>query len=313
MVAHFEETTMNRLLRLMIAGLLLAPWSSATVQTQATDSLAKLIHIANTYRVVPNITYLKTGSFESKLDVYQARGTTTPNPTLIFIHGGNWVGGSKEASSVTLLPFLDMGWNIVNVDYRLVDTAPAPAAVEDCRCALRWVYQHAKEYNIDSSRLVASGNSAGGHLAMLIGMVPDDAGFDGRCPGPESPKLAAIVNWYGFPDLADLLEGANLRPAVVTWIGVGSNRMELAKRLSPITYLRPGLPPVLTVHGDADPTSPYVHAVRLHEGLTKAGVPNQLVTVPGGKHGGFTDDESVRIYSALRSFLTQNKIGKIGE
>jgi dipeptidyl aminopeptidase/acylaminoacyl peptidase len=89
--------------------------------------------------------------------------------------------------------------------------------------------------------------------------------------------------------------------------------MDLAKRLSPITYLRPGLPPVLTVHGDADPTSPYVHAVRLHDGLTKAGVPNQLVTVPGGKHGGFTDDESVRIYSALRSFLTQNKIGKIGE
>ena len=304
---------MSRLLRLTVAGFLFAPWSPAIAQTQTPDSMAKAIHIANTYRVVPNITYLKTGSFESKLDVYQARGTTTPNPTLIFIHGGNWVGGSKEGSSITLLPFLDMGWNVVNIDYRLVDTAPAPAAVEDCRCALRWVYQHAKDYNIDTSRLVVSGNSAGGHLSLLVGMVPADAGFDGRCPGPENLKVAAIVNWYGFPDLADLLEGANMRPAVVTWIGTGSNRMELAKRLSPTTYLRPGVPPVLTVHGDADPTSLYVHAVHLHEGLTKAGVPNQLVTVPGGKHGGFTDDESVRIYAAIRSFLSKNNIAKTGE
>jgi acetyl esterase/lipase len=279
-------------------------------RAQTRDALSGAIHVANSYRVVSNITYLKTGPYESKLDVYQSRGATSPSPTLIWIHGGNWVGGSKEASAFTLLPFMTLGWNVVNIDYRLVDTAPAPAAVEDCRCALRWVYQHAKDYNIDTARLVISGNSAGGHLSLLTGMAPADAGFDVRCPGPESLKVAAIVNWYGFPNLADLLQGENQRPAVVTWIGNRPDRTELATRLSPMTYIKAGAPPVFSIHGDADPTSPYVHVVRLHEALTKAGVSNQLLTIPGGKHGGFTDAETAQIYASLETFLSKNNIAR---
>lgn len=281
---------------------------AATARAQPPGQLAQTIHIANAYRTSPNLTYLVVGGVESKLDVYQARSATAPNPTLIWIHGGNWVGGSKEASLLSLLPFFEMGWNVVNVDYRLLKVAAAPAAVEDCRCALRWVYRHAKEYNIDTSRLVVSGNSAGGHLALLIASAPADAGFDDRCPGPEPLKVAAVINWYGFPDLTDLMQGPNVRPAVTAWIGTGAGRMELAKRLSPIAYVRAGVPPVLTVHGDADPISPYQHAVRLHEALKTAGVPNELVTVRGGKHGGFTDEESIRIYGAIRSFLAGNHV-----
>jgi len=280
--------------------------TSAT-RAQSGNSLSDAIHIANGYRVIPNLTYLQTGSFESTLDVYQARAKTAP-PTLIWIHGGNWVGGSKEASAFTLLPFMDLGWNIVNIDYRLVSTAAAPAAAEDCRCALRWVYQHAKDYNIDTSRVIVSGNSAGGQLALLTGMVPADAGFDAQCPGPETVKVAAIVSWYGFPDLNDLLAGQNVRPAVVTWIGDRPDRVDLARRLSPLTYVRAGVPPVFSIHGDADPTSPYVYAVRMHDALTKAGVPNQLLKVPGGKHGGFTDEETSKIYAALQAFLIKYKI-----
>lgn len=288
-----------------VAALLAA---ASPLRAQTRDSMTGAIHIANSYRVVSNVTYLKTDTFESKLDVYQARGATKPSPTLIWIHGGNWVGGSKEASAFTLLPFMDLGWNIVNIDYRLVSTAAAPAAVEDCRCALRWVYQHAKDYNIDTSRLVVSGNSAGGHLALLVGTTTPEAGFDVKCPGPEPLKVAAIVNWYGFPDLSDLLQGENMRPAVVTWIGNGPDRATLAKRVSPVTYIRAGVPPVFTIHGDADPTSPYAHAVHLHDLLTKAGVPNQLLTIPGGKHGGFSDEETAKIYSALQEFLKKIKI-----
>jgi acetyl esterase/lipase len=276
---------------------------AATAGAQDTQSLATAVRIANAYRVVPNLSYLKTEHFDSKLDVYPSRAATTPQPTLIFIHGGNWVGGSKEASSISLLPFLALGWNVVNIDYRLVQVAPAPAAVEDCRCALRWVQQHAKDYNIDTSRLVLSGNSAGGQLALLAGMVHAGDGFDERCPGADDLKVAAIINWYGFPNLTELMGGANLRPAVATWIGSGSDRLDLARRLSPINHVRAGGPPVLTVHGDADPTSPYEYATAFRDALTKAGVQNALVTIPGGKHGGFTDDESVRIYAAIRGFL----------
>ena len=85
-----------------------------------------------------------------------------------------------------------------------------------------------------------------------------------------------------------------------------SDREEVARHVSPLTYVRAGLPPVLTIHGDADPIVPYNHAVRLHAALDEAGVPNQLITVPGGGHGGFSTDENIRIYAAIREFLGQH-------
>jgi dipeptidyl aminopeptidase/acylaminoacyl peptidase len=88
------------------------------------------------------------------------------------------------------------------------------------------------------------------------------------------------------------------------------NREDIARRVSPLTYVRAGLPPILTVHGDADTTVPYQHGVRLHEALSKAGVTNQLVTVPGGRHGNFTLEERTKIYSAIREFLAKNGLGK---
>ena len=96
--------------------------------------------------------------------------------------------------------------------------------------------------------------------------------------------------------------------AAVRWFGSMPNRMEVAKRVSPMTYVRAGLPPILTVHGDADTTVPYPEAVALHEALDQVKVPNQLVTIPGGKHGGFTPEERDRIYLTIREFLGKNGV-----
>ena len=84
------------------------------------------------------------------------------------------------------LPYLEMGFAVVNVTYRLARVSEAPAAVEDCRCALRWVIQNAKEYGLDVNRLVVTGYSAGGHLALTTGMLPASAGLDRQCPGPDN-------------------------------------------------------------------------------------------------------------------------------
>jgi acetyl esterase/lipase len=227
-----------------------------------------------------------------------------PLPTVIWIHGGGWTGGTKE--SFTGVPaFLAMGMNVVNVEYRLARTAPAPAAVEDCRCALRWVIQHAKEYGIDVNRLVVSGGSAGGHLALTTGMLPASAGLDRQCPGPDNLKVAAIVNWYGISDVNELLDGENMRAYAVTWLGSAPDRDQIAKRVSPLTYVRAGLPPVLTIHGDADPTVPYTQSVRLHKALTDAGVANELMTMPGGRHGFdcCTAAQRLNAYAKIREFL----------
>ena len=100
----------------------------------------------NDFRVIPDITYLTASGVDLKLDLYVRRGNTVPQPTLIFMHGGGWTGGTKEQRALAIQPYLAMGLNVVNVEYRLAKVALAPAAVEDCRCALKWVYSHAKEY-----------------------------------------------------------------------------------------------------------------------------------------------------------------------
>jgi len=194
----------------------------------------------------------------------------------------------------------------VNVEYRRARVSTAPAAVEDSLCALRWVAANADRHHIDTNRIVTSGNSAGGHLALTTAMIPEGSGLDNECPGVPLPKVAAVVDWYGITDVNDLLEGANRRAYAVQWLGSSPDRAEIAKRVSPLTYVRPGLMPVLMIQGDADPVVPYQHSLRLKAALDKGGVKNELHTVPGGKHGGFSPAENVAAWSAVREFLKSN-------
>jgi acetyl esterase/lipase len=294
--------------RLMIASILLG-LASGTVAVAQDSPLASAVRFENEYRIVPNITYLTASNYDAKLDLYVTRTPDKPLPTLIWIHGGGWTGGTKE-SYAGIPAYLAMGMNVVNVEYRLARVAQAPAAVEDCRCALRWVIQHAKEYGIDVNRLVVSGGSAGGHLALTTGMVPASAGLDRQCPGPDNLKVAAIVNWYGISDVNELLDGPNMKAYAVTWLGSATDRDQIAKRVSPLSYVRAGLPPVLTIHGDADPTVPYTQSVRLHKALSDAGVANELMTMPGGKHGFdcCTPAQRTNAYVKIREFLARHHV-----
>ena len=292
-------------------GLLLVALLGALVArpafAQLSPSATWAAHALNNYQVTANLTYLTASNYESKLDIYWRRGATVPQPPVVYYHGGFWAAGTKEGSLLQLLPWMEMGWNVVNVEYRLARVAPAPAAVEDALCALRFLAAQAKTYMIDTSRIVTTGESAGGHLSLVAAMIPESAGLDRQCAsGTPMPKVAAAVNWFGVTDVGDVIDGPNRANAAVTWIGSLPNREEVAKRVSPLTYVRAGLPPVLTIHGDADITVPYAHGVRLRDALTKAGVANELLTIPGGRHGGFTPDERTRIYSTIRAFLANH-------
>ena len=206
---------------------------------------------------------------------------------------------------IEAVPFLQKGWAVVNVEYRLARVSLAPAAVEDCRCALRWVIEHAKDYKFDPNRLVLMGHSAGGHLSLTTGMLPASAGLDRECPGDKELKVAAIVDWFGITDVNDLFDGPNKQDYAIAWLGSLPDREQIAKRVSPLTYVRPGLPPILMIQGDADDTVPYSHSVRLHAALDKAGVPNELLTIPGGKHGGFSHAELETAYAHIWAFLAK--------
>ena len=249
-------------------------------------------------------------SFENSLDLYLPRDTTRPMPVFMYIHGGGWVAGSKEQNVLRLLPYLEMGWAVVNVQYRLGRVSRAPAAVEDCLCALHWIKSNAEEYNFDPARIVVSGNSAGGHLALTTGMIPSSSGLDLECQPKDELGVAAVINWYGITDVGDLVKGENEKSYAVRWMGSLSDRLGIAQRISPLSYVRAGLPPILTIHGDADPTVPYDHAVRLHRELENAGVSNELHTVPGGKHGGFNRKETIAIFETIHRFLARHGLAE---
>ena len=272
---------------------------------QLDDTATFLADVSNAYRVVPNVTYHVASGHENKLDLYLPNNPAGPTPVLLYIHGGGWVGGTKEGNILRTLPYLKRGWAVVNVEYRLGQVARAPAAVEDCLCALRWVGQNAERYNLDTSRIVTSGHSAGGHLSLTTAMIPASAGLNHECPG-EAPSVAAIVNWYGITDVGDLIDGVNMKTYAVRWLGSLADRFEVAKRVSPLTYVRHGLPPVLTIHGDADSIVPYQHALKMHEGLAAAGVTNKLHTVPGGDHGRFNTIQTMAIFETIDRFLASH-------
>jgi acetyl esterase/lipase len=270
------------------------------------------------YDIFPNIIYSTASNTDLKLDLYQPKDRSKPLPVLMLFHGGGWVAGQKERNTFQLLPYLSMGWAVINVEYRMARNAPAPAAVEDCRCALRWIAYNAKQYNFDLSKIVLTGGSAGGHLSLMTGILPANSIFDRQCPTTDSTRwkngsepqvnVAAIINWNGITDVAELIDGPNAKHYAMEWFGSMSNRKELAQQLSPISYVRAGLPPIITFHGDEDDIVPYTQAVRLHAALDKAGVPNKLVTIQGGKHGGFSRQILVSNFATIREFLRKYNI-----
>jgi len=246
------------------------------------------------YQKEANIRYDKYP--ETVLDILQPSAPALGNrPGVIVIHGGGWVQGDKEWTLDRIcLPLIRHGLVVANVEYRLAQAAPAPAAVSDVLQAAQWFHDHAAKYKVDPNRILVTGESAGGHLALMLGMTPD-------------VKIAGVIDFYGIADVADQLEGPNSRDYAAKWIPEQPNRRELARRMSPMTYVRKGLPPILALHGDADPIVPYEQSVNLTKAIKSAGGDAELITVPGGKHG-FTPQEMDELWPRIFKWLKKHKI-----
>lgn len=242
---------------------------------------------------------------ETKLDVFQpAGGGVGKRPGVIVIHGGGWTGGTKESQWDNFVrPYLEKGFVVCNVEYRLAKAAVAPAAVEDAMKAAEWFTKNAGKYNVDSKRIVVTGGSAGGHLSLMVGMATKGAKVG------KPSRIAAVINFYGITDVADQLSGENMRKYAVTWIPDGPGRIELARRLSPMTYVRKDVPAILTLHGDADQTVPYEHGIQLTRALNEAGAKVEMISVPQGKHG-FPKEKMTELYVQIFAFLARYGVMK---
>jgi acetyl esterase/lipase len=208
------------------------------------------------------------------LDVWKV-DDKVKKPVVIFFHGGGWAQGNRQGSVPGWVqPFVDKGFVVFNVRYRLLADGKAPAAAEDAVSAVKWVKENAKRYNGDSKKVVVSGVSAGAHLALMAAMADKSAGI-----GTES--VAAVINFCGPTDLELMLALPTNAEVVAKWIG---DNDELARRMSPINYVRKGMPSILSIHGDADESVPYEQSVNLTRDLRKSGNDAELIPLAGVGH-----------------------------
>lgn len=293
---------LNRMARCVFCVIWLASVVSAIGQSSA-DTTYKPVEYPAGYTAQLDVVYTRADNWEGKLDVYYPQNPAKPVPLVINIHGGGWNHGVKE-SQTGFSTFFKAGFAVANIEYRLTGQATAPAAIEDTRCAIIYLIRNAKALNIDVNRIVMMGGSAGGHLALMGGLLGSDRRFDGNCKGTENIKIIAIIDKYGISDVWDWGYGSKIKSkSAVNWLGSNANDVEFVKSVSPINYVTRNSPPVFIVHGDADPTVPYQQSVDLHKKLLEAGVKTEFITIPGGLHGKFDKEQNSMVNKAIIGFL----------
>lgn len=262
----------------------------------------KKVEYPSGYTEQLNTVYVKTNGWEGKMDLYLPPRKSQPTPVVVNIHGGGWNKGNKE-SQTGFSTFFKQGIAVANISYRLSQTATAPAAIEDARCALIYLVANAKELNIDPEKIVVMGGSAGGHLALMAGLLGNDKRFDKNCAPVGEVKVAAIINKYGITEV-----GAWKSKSGTQWLGDKAGDDAFIRSVSPLNQVSKKSPPVFIVHGDADPTVPYQQSVDLKKKLDKNGVMNKFITIPGGLHGKFDKEQNSMINKEIIAFLKELKV-----
>lgn len=279
-------------------------FSSELINSQTTDTATyKPVVYPTGFSSQLNVVYTNVIGWDGLMDLYLPPKEKGLSPVVINIHGGGWNKGVKE-SQTGFNTFFKAGFAVANIEYRLTGQATAPAAIEDVRCALIYLIKNADALNIDINKIVIMGGSAGGHLALMGGLLGNNHRFDKNCDGIENIKVAAIIDKYGITDVWDWGYGKNITSKSATrWLGDKANNKSFAASVSPITYVDKHSPPIFIVHGDADPTVPYQQSVDLHKKLVQAGVKTEFITVDGGLHGKFEKDKNSELNKAMIEFI----------
>jgi len=264
-----------------------------------------------------DVVYASVNGRDLHLDVYAPeRKPAGALPVIVWIHGGGWRSGSKDRPR-TALPVLRHGYALVSVEYRLSGEATFPAAIEDCKAAVRWVRAHAAEYGIDPGRLGVWGSSAGGHLAALLGTAGDVREWDEAHPVhlEYSSKPKAVCDWYGptdflrMNDFPGLIDHDAPNSPESRFLGAPIQGVpKIAQRANPITYVTPDDPPMLLMHGDKDMAVPFDQSELLYAALRRAGVEATLYKVEGGGHGfrGAVKDTRESLFRMVLDFFDRH-------
>ncbi len=235
-----------------------------------------------------------------KLDLALPANEEGPFPGLIFIHGGGWASGKRQIYHLYTYHFARQGYAAATISYRLSGQAQFPAAVQDVKCAVRWMRANAAVYHIDPDRIALIGGSAGGHLALMAGYTAGDLEFEGEGGNPGvSSAVQAVVNFYGPYDLT--AEIARDSKEVLEFLGASwDENPALYFQASPMHYLNAGDPPTLIFHGTIDDVVPIEQSERLAARLDELGIPCVFEAFEGWPH---TMDRAQPVNDRCRWFM----------
>ncbi len=240
------------------------------------------------------VVYSRPGSEKLLMTLYLPRESSEESrPAVALFHGGAWLVGTRHRVSWYAKRLAEHGYVAATVSYRMLPKYGFPACVHDAKAAIRWLRSHAVEYGIDPDRIAASGHSAGGHLAMMLGVT----GYDKRFEGPGDPALSsrveAVISVYGAVDLTVYKRSSKAAP-----LGGISHRLlnrflrdvqekgvDPFAAASPVTYIDAHSAPTLFIQGDEDGLVPPSVSATAAEKLKAAGVPVRRVLVKGAGHG----------------------------
>ena len=227
-------------------------------------------------KIVRDIEFKVAGQRRLLLDIYLPEAPKQPVPVVVWFCGGGWRGMSRFGPPVVSAWLAGHGFAVIGADYRVSGEAKFPAAVEDCCDVVRWVRRHGKKHGLDPKRVGTWGDSAGGHLAAIVGLKMKVQAVAAFCPPTD---LALMADKVFVPEFIG---------------GTPAEKLRKYAAASPVTHVRRGAPPHLIVHGTEDKTVPFEQATRYAALLDDVGADVTLVRFPGVGH------DSATLYSALQ-------------
>jgi acetyl esterase/lipase len=280
------------------------------------DAPAATVKKQDTPKIPPDLVYLPDQLYCMPdkdvmllADILMPKGGNGPNPAVVCMNGGGWVKGSRKTNLPIMIKLAEAGYVAVSVQYRLAQEAPFPAAINDVKCAIRWLRANAGVFNIDPDRIGALGYSSGGNMACLLGLTKPLDGLEGEGGFPTfSSRVQVVVSYAGISDLAEWYKdgGILVRIALNKFMKDSPDEApKLYAQGSPMSYVRGNMAAVLLIHGTKDEWVPLKQSEKLKKALENAKANVQLLTIKDSPHDLMGDAENEADAATLK-FLDEN-------
>ncbi len=259
-----------------------------------------------------DVVYCNCQGIPLTMDIYYHKLARAPVPVILYIHGGGWYSGDKTTGTgrEDIPELVGRGYLVAAVNYRLAPRYKFPAQIEDLKCAVRFLRVNAATYGLDPAHIGVFGDSAGGHLAALLGVTEENCRFDDALGWiKQSTQVQAVVDMFGPADLTLTFERD--RSLLIEHVfGTSDPEDEIIRRASPVTYVSSDDPPFLIIHGNRDDQVLLNQSEELYQKLVSTGVPANFTVVQNSGHnfnpiGGSISPSRSEITTAIGDFFDQ--------